>query len=131
MNLQELKSRSLTDLLKYAIEHDIENPHLMVKQELIFSILKKISESDIPIFSSGVLEVFPEGFGYLRSIESNYLAGSDDVYVAPLFIKKFGLKTGDTVECQIRAPQDGERYSSVLSIQKVNCKFECFFNSRN
>ena len=120
MNLQDLKSKSLASLLECAAEHNIENPHLMVKQELIFSILKKISAANIPIFSTGVLEVLPEGFGYLRSIESNYLPGSDDVYVAPSFIKKLGLKTGDTVECQIRAPKDTEKYSSVLSIQKVN-----------
>lgn len=120
MNLQDLKSKSLASLLECAAEHNIENPHLMVKQELIFSILKKISAANIPIFSTGVLEVLPEGFGYIRSIESNYLPGSDDVYVAPSFIKKLGLKTGDTVECQIRAPKDTEKYSSVLSIQKVN-----------
>lgn len=120
MNLQELKSKSLASLLECAIEHNVENPHLMVKQELVFSIMKKISEADIPIFSTGVLEVLQDGFGYLRSSESNYLPGSDDVYVAPLFIKKLGLKTGDTIECQIRAPKEGERYASVQDIQKVN-----------
>ncbi|MBQ9335207.1 MAG: transcription termination factor Rho [Alphaproteobacteria bacterium] len=120
MNLQELKSKSLANLLEYAIEHNIENPHLMVRQELILAIQKKISESNIPIFSTGVIEVIQDGFGYLRSMESNYLPGSDDVYVAPSFVKKFGLKTGDTIECQIKAPGDNERYPSVLSIQKVN-----------
>ena len=104
MNLQELKSKSLANLLEYAIEHNIENPHLMVRQELILAIQKKISESNIPIFSTGVIEVIQDGFGYLRSMESNYLPGSDDVYVAPSFVKKFGLKTGDTIECQIKAP---------------------------
>lgn len=120
MNLQELKSKSLSSLLECAIEHNVENPHLMRKQDLVFSILKKVSEADIPIFSIGVLEVLQEGFGFLRSPESNYLPGSDDVYVAPSFIKKLGLKTGDTIECQIKAPKETERYSSVLKIQKVN-----------
>jgi transcription termination factor Rho len=92
----------------------------MRKQDLVFSILKKVSEADIPISSTGVIEVLPDGFGFLRSPESNYLPGPDDVYVAPIFIKKLGLKTGDTIECQIKAPKDGERYFSVLKITKVN-----------
>ncbi|MDR1391094.1 MAG: transcription termination factor Rho [Holosporales bacterium] len=120
MNLQELKSKSLNNLLECAIEHNVENPHIMRKQDLVFSILKKVSEADIPIFSIGVLEVLQDGFGFLRSPESNYLPGSDDVYVAPSFIKKLGLKTGDTIECQIKAPKESERYSAVFKIQKVN-----------
>ena len=120
MNLQELKSKSLTELLKLATEHDIPNPHLMRKQELVFSILKKISDNDIPIYDVGVLEVFQDGFGYLRSIESNYLPGSDDVYVSSQFIKKFGLKTGDTIECEIRMPKEYERYATLTDILKVN-----------
>ncbi len=120
MNLHELKTMSLSRLLECAIEHNVENPHIMRKQDLVFSILKKVSEADIPIFSIGVIEVLQDGFGFLRSPESNYLPGPDDVYVSPSFVKKLGLKTGDTVECQIRAPKDNERYSSVLKILKVN-----------
>lgn len=120
MNLQELKAKSLSSLLECALEHNVENPHLMRKQDLVFSILKKMSEADIPIFSIGVLEVLQDGFGFLRSPESNYLPGPDDVYVSPSFIKKLGLKTGDTIECQIKAPKETERYSSVLKVLKVN-----------
>lgn len=120
MNLQELKSKSLSELLNYAAEHDVENPHLLRKQELVFSILKKLSEKDLPIFSSGVIEVLSEGFGYLRSAESNYLPGPDDTYVAPSFIKKMGLKTGDTVEGQIKAPGNNERYFALMKVSKVN-----------
>jgi transcription termination factor Rho len=90
------------------------------KQDLVFSILKKLSEADIPISSIGVLEVLQDGFGFLRSPESNYLPGPDDVYVAPAFVKKFGLKTGDTVEGQIKAPKESEKYFSVTKITQVN-----------
>ncbi|MBQ7524083.1 MAG: transcription termination factor Rho [Alphaproteobacteria bacterium] len=120
INLQELKKQSLSTLLEYAIEHNVENPHLLRKQDLVFAILKKVSEADIPIFSIGVLEVLQDGFGFLRSAESNYLPGSDDVYVSPSFVKKLGLKTGDTIECQLKAPRDTDKYSSVLKILKVN-----------
>ena len=120
MNLQELKTKSLPTLLEYAKEHNVENPHILRKQDLVFSILKKVSEADIPISSVGVVEVLQDGFGFLRSPESNYLPGPDDVYVAPSFIKKLGLKTGDTVECQIKAPKESEKYFSVLKITKVN-----------
>jgi transcription termination factor Rho len=106
--------------MEYAIEHKVENPHIMRKQDLIFSILKKVSEADTPIFSIGVLEILQDGFGFLRSPESNYLPGPDDVYVSPSFIKKLGLKTGDTIECQIKAPKESERYFSVIKITKVN-----------
>jgi len=120
MNLQELKIKSLPTLLEYAIEHNVENPHILRKQDLVFSILKKVSEADIPISSVGVLEVLQDGFGFLRSPESNYLPGPDDVYVAPTFIKKLGLKTGDTIECQIKAPKESEKYFAVSKITKVN-----------
>ncbi|MDR3224539.1 MAG: transcription termination factor Rho [Holosporales bacterium] len=120
MNLQELKTESLATLLERAIEHNVENPHIMRKQDLVFSILKKVSEADIPIFSIGVLEILQDGFGFLRSPESNYLPGPDDVYVSPVFIKKLGLKTGDTIECQIKAPKESERYFAVIKITKVN-----------
>ncbi|MDR1364987.1 MAG: transcription termination factor Rho [Holosporales bacterium] len=120
MNLQELKSKSLSALLECATEHNVENPHTLRKQDLVFSILKKLSEADIPISSIGVLEVLQDGFGFLRSPESNYLPGPDDVYVAPAFVKKFGLKTGDTVEGQIKAPKESEKYFSVTKITQVN-----------
>ncbi|MDR1333147.1 MAG: transcription termination factor Rho [Holosporales bacterium] len=120
MNLQELKLKPLSALLDYAAEHNVENPHTMRKQDLVFSILKKVSEADIPISSMGVLEILQEGFGFLRSPESNYLPGPDDVYVSPSFVKRFGLKTGDTVECQIKAPKESERYFSVTRITAVN-----------
>lgn len=120
MNLQQLKSKSLTSLLECAIEHNIENPHIMRKQDLVFSILKKLSENDMPIFGTGVLEVLQDGFGFLRYPESNYLPGPDDIYVAPSFIKKLGLKTGDTIEGQIKAPKDNEKYFSMMQIEKVN-----------
>ncbi len=120
MNLQELKSKSLNSLLECAAEHNVENPHLMRKQDLVFSILKKLSEADIPIFGSGVLEVLQDGFGFLRSPESNYLPGPDDVYVAPSLIKKLGLRTGDTIEGQIKSPKENEKYFSMMKIEKVN-----------
>lgn len=120
MNLQELKTKSLSALLECAMEHNVENSHIMRKQDLVFSILKKLSEKAVAISSTGVLEILQDGFGFLRSLESNYLPGPDDVYLAPMFIKKLGLKTGDTIECQIKAPKDGEKYFSVSKIIKVN-----------
>ena len=120
MNLQELKNRTLVSLLECANEHNIENSHIMRKQDLVFSILKKLSQSDTPIFGSGVLEVLQDGFGFLRYPESNYLPGPDDIYVPPAFVKKLGLKTGDTIEGRIKAPKDNEKYFAMTSIDKVN-----------
>ena len=120
MNLQELKSQSMQSLLKSAIEHNVENPHNLRKQDLIFAILKKVSNNDTPILTTGVLEVLQDGFGFLRFPDTNYLPGPDDVYVAPTFIKSLGLKTGDTIECQIKAPKEGEKYFAVDKIKKVN-----------
>ncbi|MDR1488802.1 MAG: transcription termination factor Rho [Holosporales bacterium] len=120
MNLQDLKNRSLANLLECAKEHNVENPHIMRKQDLVFSILKKLSESNTPIFGRGVLEVLPDSFGFLRYPESNYLPGPDDIYVAPSFIKKLGLKTGDTIDGAIKAPKDNEKYFSMMRIDKVN-----------
>jgi transcription termination factor Rho len=126
MNLQELKKESLSRLLECAAEHGVENHHVLRKQDLVFAILKKIAESDVPVFSAGTLEVLQDGFGFLRSPEANYLAGPDDVYVSPAIIKKLGLKTGDTIECQIRAPKESEKYFSVLKVTSVN--FDCVEN---
>jgi transcription termination factor Rho len=120
MNLQELKSRSLANLLECAIEHSVENPHIMRKQDLVFSILKRLAANNTPIFGSGVLEVMGDGFGFLRYPESNYLPGPDDVYVHPSFIRRLGLKTGDTIEGQIKPPLDSERYFAIMRIDKVN-----------
>ncbi|MDR2074961.1 MAG: transcription termination factor Rho [Holosporales bacterium] len=120
MNLQELKTKSLASLLECAADHKIENAHIMRKQDLVFSILKKLSENGTPIFGAGVIEVLPDGFGFLRYPESNYLPGPDDIYVPSSFIKKLGLKTGDTIEGQIKAPKDNEKYFSMMRIDAVN-----------
>lgn len=120
MNLQELKTKSLASLLECAAEHKIENAHIMRKQDLVFSILKKLSENGTPIFGMGVIEVLPDGFGFLRYPESNYLPGPDDIYIPSSFIKKLGLKTGDTIEGQIKAPKDNEKYFSMMRIDAVN-----------
>ncbi|MBK66721.1 MAG: transcription termination factor Rho [Rickettsiales bacterium] len=120
MNLQDLKSKNPAELLAFAEEIEIENASSMRKQELMFAILKQLSEGGVPITGVGVLEVLPDGFGFLRSPEDNYLPGPDDIYVSPSQVKRFGLRTGDTVEGEIRAPKDNERYFALLKIGKVN-----------
>ena len=120
MHLQELKLKSPEDLLALAEEHEIENASTMRKQDLMFAILKRLAEKDINIYGSGVVEVLQDGFAFLRSPESNYLPGPDDIYVSPSQVKKFGLRTGDTIEGQIRAPKDNERYFAMLKIEKAN-----------
>jgi transcription termination factor Rho len=120
MNLQELKRKSPAELLTFAEEHEIENASSLRKQDLMFAILKKLAEKDMPIFGDGVIEILQDGFGFLRSPESNYLPGPDDIYVSPSQVRRFGLRTGDTVEGQIRAPKDGERYFALLKVNKVN-----------
>ncbi len=120
MNLQELKSKSPADLLAFAEELEIENASTLRKQDMMFAILKHLADNDQPIFGSGVLEILQDGFGFLRSPESNYLAGADDIYVSPSQIRRFGLRTGDTVEGQIRSPKDGERYFALLKVNKIN-----------
>src|SRR5271166_214599 len=102
MQLQELKRKAPADLLTYAEELEIENASNLRKQDLMFAILKKLAEKDVPIFGDGVVEVLQDGFGFLRSPESNYLPGPDDIYVSPSQIRRFGLRTGDTIEGQIR-----------------------------
>lgn len=120
MNLKDLKEKSPADLLAYAEELQIENASSLRKQDMMFAILKQLAEDDIAIFGDGVLEVLQDGFGFLRSPEANYLPGPDDIYVSPSQIRRFSLRTGDTVEGEIRAPKDGERYFALLKINQVN-----------
>ena len=120
MHLKELKAKNPSDLLAYAESLDIENASTMRKQDMMFACLKRLAENDVAIYGEGVLEVLSDGFGFLRSPESNYLAGPDDIYVSPSQIRKFSLRTGDTVEGEIRAPKDGERYFALLKIETTN-----------
>ncbi len=120
MNLQELKSKSPADLLAYAEELEIENASTLRKQDMMFAILKALSARDESIIGIGVLEVLQDGFGFLRSPEANYLPGPDDIYVSPSQVRRFSLRTGDTVQGQIRAPKDGERYFALLKVNEIN-----------
>ena len=120
MNLQDLKNNEPQDLLKQADKLGIENPSSLRKQDLMFSILKKIADDGETITGLGVIEIMQDGFGFLRSSESNYLPGPDDIYVSPSQIKKFSLRTGDSVEGEIRAPKQGERYFAVIKINTIN-----------
>lgn len=120
MNLQELKQKTPADLLAYAEDLSIENASSLRKQEMMFAILKQLAENEVTISGDGVLEILQDGFGFLRAPESNYLPGPDDIYVSPSQIRRFGLRTGDTVEGQIRAPKDGERYFALLKVGQVN-----------
>jgi transcription termination factor Rho len=120
MNLQELKKKAPADLLAFAEELEIENASTLRKQEMMFAILKQLAENDVVISGDGVLEVLQDGFGFLRSPESNYLPGPDDIYVSPSQIRRFSLRTGDTVEGEIRSPKDGERYFALLKVNKIN-----------
>ena len=120
MKLQDLKTKSPTELLSFAEEVAVENASAMRKQELMFAILKQLAARDVEITGTGVVEVLQDGFGFLRSPDSNYLAGPDDIYVSPSQIRRFGLRTGDTVEGQIRSPKDGERYFALLKVNTIN-----------
>jgi transcription termination factor Rho len=120
MNLQDLKEKSPAELLKFAEELQIEAASSLRKQDMMFAILKQLAQNDIAIYGMGVLEVLQDGFGFLRSPEANYLPGPDDIYVSPSQIRKFGLRTGDTVSGEIRAPKDGERYFALLKVNEVN-----------
>jgi transcription termination factor Rho len=120
MNLQELKRKTPAELLAFAEELQIENASSLRKQDMLFAILKQLAENDVPISGDGVLEVLSDGFGFLRSAEANYLAGPDDIYVSPSQVRRFGLRTGDTVEGQIRSPRDGERYFALLKVNGIN-----------
>jgi transcription termination factor Rho len=129
MNLQELKNKTPADLILEAEKLGIENPSTMRKQEILFAILKKFAEKNEKITGGGVLETLQDGFGFLRATESNYLPGPDDIYVSPSQIRRFGLRKGDTVEGEIRAPKDSERYFALLQVSKIN--FEDPEKSRN
>jgi transcription termination factor Rho len=120
MNLQELKRKTPAELLAFAEELEIENASSLRKQDMLFAILKQLAENDVPISGDGVLEVLPDGFGFLRSPEANYLPGPDDIYVSPSQVRRFGLRTGDTVEGEIRSPRDGERYFALLRVSGIN-----------
>ncbi len=120
MDLAELKSKTPTDLLNLAEELQVENASSLRKQDMMFAILKAYAENDQPIHGDGTLEILPDGFGFLRSPESNYLPGPDDIYVSPAQVRRFGLRTGDTVAGEIRAPKDGERYFSLLKVETIN-----------
>ena len=120
MTLQELKKKSPSELLSFAEELQIENASSLRKQDMMFAILKQLAENDVPISGDGVLEILQDGFGFLRSPEANYLAGPDDIYVSPSQVRRFGLRTGDTVEGQIRSPKDGERYFALVKVNSIN-----------
>ena len=120
MQLKDLKKKTPTELLAYAEELEVENAASLRTQDLMYAILKRLSETETMLYGEGVLEVVQDGFGFLRSAEANYLAGPDDIYVAPCHIKKWGLRTGDTIEGEISAPQNGEKYFSLAKINKVN-----------
>ncbi len=120
MHLSELKAKSPADLLAFAEELQIENASSLRKQDMMFAILKTFADNDQAIFGEGTLEILSDGFGYLRSPQANFLPGPDDIYVSPAQVRRFGLRTGDTVEGQIRAPKDGERYFSLLKVNAIN-----------
>lgn len=120
MNLQDLKTRSPSELLAFAEELEIENCNSMRKQDMMFAILKELADQGVPISGTGVLEVLQDGFGFLRSPEENYLPGPDDIYISPSQVRRFGLRTGDIVEGEIRAPKDSERYFALLKVGSIN-----------
>ncbi len=120
LKLSELKAKSPAELLVFAEEHEVENASTMRKQELMFAILKELAAKEVDITGEGVVEVLPDGFGFLRSPDANYLPGPDDIYVSPSQIRRFSLRTGDTVEGQIRSPKDGERYFALLKVNTIN-----------
>src|SRR3546814_1525689 len=109
-----------SDLLTFAEELEVENASNLRKQDMMFAILKQLANDEVPIVGDGVLEVLQDGFGFLRAPEANYLPGPDDIYVSPSQVRRFGLRTGDTVEGQIRAPKDGERYFALLKVSTIN-----------
>ena len=120
LKLQELKAKTAAELIDFAKENGVENSSSLRKQELLFAILKQLAEVDVEIIGEGVIEVLQDGFGFLRSPDANYLPGPDDIYVSPSQIRKFSLKTGDTVEGYIRGPKEGERYFALVKVNSIN-----------
>ncbi|NGO49962.1 transcription termination factor Rho [Mesorhizobium camelthorni] len=120
MKLQEFKNKKPIDLIAFAESLEVENASVMRKQELMFAILKKLAAQDVEIIGDGVVEVLQDGFGFLRSANANYLPGPDDIYISPSQIRRFSLKTGDTVEGPIRSPKEGERYFALLKVNTIN-----------
>ncbi|AOF89961.1 transcription termination factor Rho [Sinorhizobium sp. RAC02] len=120
MKLQDLKNKTPTDLLAFAESLEVENASTMRKQELMFAILKMLASQEVEIIGEGVVEVLQDGFGFLRSANANYLPGPDDIYISPSQIRRFSLKTGDTVEGPIRGPKEGERYFALLKVNTIN-----------
>lgn len=120
MKLQDLKTKTPQELLSFAEDLEVENASTMRKQELMFGILKQLATRDTQITGEGVVEILPDGFGFLRSADANYLPGPDDIYVSPSQIRRFGLRTGDTVAGQIRSPKEGERYFALLKVGAIN-----------
>jgi transcription termination factor Rho len=120
MHLAELKAKTPTDLLNLAEELEIENASSLRKQDMMFAILKAFAENDQSIHGDGTLEILPDGFGFLRNPEANYLPGPEDIYVSPAQVRRYGLRTGDTVDGEIRAPKEGERYFSLVKVDKIN-----------
>ena len=120
MHLSDLKSKHVSELLDIALELDVENASRLRKQELMFAILKKRAKAGDQIFGDGTLEILPDGFGFLRSPVSSYLASTEDIYISPSQIRRFNLHTGDTVEGEVRIPKDGERYFALVKVDKVN-----------
>ena len=120
MKLSELKAKSPAELLSFAEKHEVENASTLRKQELMFAILKELASQEVDITGEGVVEVLSDGFGFLRSPDANYLPGPDDIYVSPSQIRRFSLRTGDTVEGQIRSPKEGERYFALLKVNSIN-----------
>jgi transcription termination factor Rho len=120
MKLQELKSKKPTELITFAESLEVENASVLRKQELMFAILKKLSDQDVEIIGEGVVEVLQDGFGFMRSAQANYLPGPDDIYISPSQIRRFSLKTGDTVEGPIRPPKEGERYFALIKVNTIN-----------
>ncbi len=120
MKLEDLKRKSPAELVTFAEEAGVENASTMRKQELMFATLKQLAAQETEILATGVVEVLQDGFGFLRSPDVNYLPGPDDIYVSPSQIRRFALRTGDTVEGMIRSPKEGERYFALLKVSKIN-----------
>src|SRR5574343_1883620 len=120
MHLSELKSLHVSQLLEMAMAHEIEGANRLRKHELVFALLKNRAKKGEPIYGDGALEVLPDGFGFLRSPDTSYVAGTDDIYVSPSQIRRFNLRTGDTIEGEIRTPKEGERYVALTKLDKIN-----------